>query len=182
MDPFIEATCEAIYSLADVTDGRMLVLFNSYDLLKKAYHLLHELFNDEYLLIAQGISSGSHERLKKNFQNFDRSILLGTHAFWEGLDIPGSDLRCVVMVRLPFDSPNHPIIKEKHDLIKQTGNNPFLKLSLPNAVIRFKQGFGRLIRSETDRGIVFVCDDRLMTKSYRSEERRVGKGSRSRLT
>src|SRR5699024_7729400 len=74
MDPFIEATCEAIYSLADVTDGRMLVLFNSYDLLKKAYHLLHELFNDEYLLIAQGISSGSHERLKKNFQNFDRSI------------------------------------------------------------------------------------------------------------
>lgn len=166
LDPFIEATCEAIFTLADVTNGRMLILFNSYDLLRKAYYLLRELFNDEYVLIAQGISSGSHERLKKNFQSFNRSILLGTNAFWEGLDIPGSDLSCVVMVRLPFDSPNHPVIKQKHDLMIRQGQNPFLSLSLPNAVIRFKQGFGRLIRSQKDRGIILVCDDRLMTKSY----------------
>lgn len=166
MDPFVEAASEAILSLAEITEGRMLILFNSNDLLKKTYHILSEFFNDDYLLIAQGISSGSPERLKKNFQSMERSILLGTHTFWEGLDIPGQDLSCVVIVRLPFDSPSHPVIHQKHQLIKQEGENPFTKLSLPTAVMRFKQGFGRLIRSKTDRGIIFVCDDRLMTKSY----------------
>lgn len=166
LDPFIEATCEAIFTLANAINGRMLILFNSYELLRKAYYLLRDLFDDDYILIAQGISSGSHERLKKNFQSLNRSILLGTNAFWEGLDIPGSDLSCIVMVRLPFDSPNHPVIKQKHELLLQEGQNPFLSLSLPNAVLRFKQGFGRLIRSQSDRGIIFVCDDRLMTKDY----------------
>ena len=166
LDPFIEATCEFIFTMADLTSGRMLILFNSYDMLTKAYFLLRELFDDQYLLIAQGITSGSHERLKKNFQNFERSILLGTNAFWEGLDIPGDDLTAVVIVRLPFDSPNHPVVKQKHDLITADGKNPFSTHSLPNAVIRFKQGFGRLIRSNSDRGIIVVCDDRIMTKSY----------------
>ncbi|MBM7542535.1 ATP-dependent DNA helicase DinG [Amphibacillus cookii] len=166
MDPFIEASCEAIFTLAEITKGRMLILFNSYEMLKKAYYLLKELFNDDYVLIAQGISSGSHERLKKNFQSFNQAILFGTNAFWEGLDIPGSDLTCVVMVRLPFDNPNHPVFKAKYTNLQSSGQNPFLSLSLPNAVIRFKQGFGRLIRSHTDRGIIFICDDRIMTKHY----------------
>ncbi|WP_017472177.1 ATP-dependent DNA helicase DinG [Amphibacillus jilinensis] len=166
MDPFIEASCEAIFTLAEITRGRMLILFNSYDMLKKAYYLLKELFNDDYVLIAQGISSGSHERLKKNFQSFNQAILFGTNAFWEGLDIPGSDLTCVVMVRLPFDNPNHPVFKAKYSDIEASGENPFLSLSLPNAVLRFKQGFGRLIRSHTDKGIIFICDDRIMTKHY----------------
>lgn len=166
LDPFIEAACELIFSMADLTNGRMLVLFNSYDMLRKAYYLLRELLDDQYMIIAQGITSGSHERLKKNFQNFDQSILLGTNAFWEGLDIPGDDLSTVVMVRLPFDSPNHPIIKHKHDLILENKENPFFSYSLPKAVIRFKQGFGRLIRSQSDRGVIVVCDDRLMTKQY----------------
>lgn len=166
LDPFIEATCELIFTMADLTSGRMLILFNSYDMLSKAYFLLRELFDDQYLLIAQGITSGSHERLKKNFQNFERSILLGTNAFWEGLDIPGDDLSAVVIVRLPFDSPNHPVVKQKHELITEAGNNPFSTHSLPSAVIRFKQGFGRLIRSNSDRGIIVVCDDRIMTKTY----------------
>lgn len=166
MDPFIEATCEAIFSLAELTKGRMLILFNAYDMLKKAYALLKNWFNDDYLLIAQGISSGSHERLKKNFQNFDQAILLGTNAFWEGLDIPGKDLACVVIVRLPFDSPNHPVYHLQGEQLKQQGKNPFVRLSLPRAVIRFKQGFGRLIRSQNDQGIIFICDDRIMTKPY----------------
>lgn len=166
MDPFIEATCEAIFSLAEATQGRMLILFTSYDMLNKAYALLREILADDYVLIAQGISSGSRSRLKKNFQSFDQSILLGTNSFWEGIDIPGSDLSCVVIVRLPFESPNHPVFQIKSEQLKKEGKNPFMDLSLPNAVIRFKQGFGRLIRSSTDRGIVFVCDDRLMTAKY----------------
>ncbi|SEN43921.1 ATP-dependent DNA helicase DinG [Amphibacillus marinus] len=166
MDPFIEAACEAIFSLAEVTKGRMLILFNGYEMLKKAYRLLKELLDDDFMVIAQGISSGSHERLKKNFQNFDRALLLGTHAFWEGLDIPGDNLSCVVIVRLPFEAPQHPIVNAKINDLKRQEKNPFTSMSLPNAVIRFKQGFGRLIRSYEDRGIVFVCDDRIVTEQY----------------
>lgn len=168
MDEFIYSTCEAIISLADVTKGRMLVLFTSYDMLRKAYYLLKEILDDnnDLVLIAQGISSGSRSRLKKNFQSFDQSILLGTNSFWEGIDIPGENLSSLVIVRLPFQPPNHPIYEAKANVLKEAGKNPFFELALPSAVIRFKQGFGRLIRSSSDRGIVFVCDVRLMKARY----------------
>ncbi|WP_042223612.1 ATP-dependent DNA helicase DinG [Oceanobacillus manasiensis] len=166
-DEFIYATCEAIYSLAEITSGRMLVLFTSYDMLKKSYYLLKEILDTStYALIAQGISSGSRSRLKKNFQTFDQSILLGTNSFWEGVDIPGDDLSSLVIVRLPFQPPDHPIFEAKSANLKEDGKNAFMELSLPNAVIRFKQGFGRLIRSNTDRGIVFVCDSRIINARY----------------
>lgn len=166
-DDFIYATCEAIFSLAEITSGRMLVLFTSYDMLKKSYYLLKEIMDTStYSLIAQGISSGSRSRLKKNFQTFDQSILLGTNSFWEGVDIPGEDLSSLVIVRLPFQPPDHPIFEAKSANLKENGKNAFMELSLPNAVIRFKQGFGRLIRSNTDRGIVFVCDSRIIQARY----------------
>src|SRR5699024_3505052 len=93
LNDYIYATCGAILSLAEITKGRMLVLFTSYDMLKKSYRLLRELLDTEkYALIAQGISSGSRLRLKKNFQTFDQAILLGTSSFWEGVDIPGKNL------------------------------------------------------------------------------------------
>ncbi len=166
-EDFIYATCEAIYSLASITKGRMLVLFTSYDMLKKTYSALKELIDqEEFILIAQGVSSGSRARLKKNFQAFDQAILFGTSSFWEGVDIPGQDLTSVVIVRLPFQPPDHPVYKAKSDALKESGKNAFMELSLPNAVIRFKQGFGRLIRSSQDRGIVMVCDDRIMKAKY----------------
>jgi ATP-dependent DNA helicase DinG len=166
-DDFIYATCESILSLAEITGGRMLVLFTSYDMLRKSYYLLKEsMENDKFVLIAQGISSGSRERLKKNFQTFDQSILLGTSSFWEGVDIPGDDLSCLVIVRLPFQPPNHPVYEAKSIAMKNNGKNAFYDLSLPNAVIRFKQGFGRLIRSNNDRGIVFICDARIIKARY----------------
>ncbi|WP_164668785.1 ATP-dependent DNA helicase DinG [Virgibacillus doumboii] len=166
-DDFIYSTCEAILSLAKITKGRMLVLFTSYDMLKKSYNLLKETIDiNKYMLIAQGISSGSRSRLKKNFQTFDQAILLGTSSFWEGVDIPGEDLSCLMIVRLPFQPPNHPIYEAKSNYLKDHGKNAFFELSLPNAVIRFKQGFGRLIRSTSDRGIVFVCDARVMKARY----------------
>ncbi|MFG6118429.1 ATP-dependent DNA helicase DinG [Thalassobacillus sp. B23F22_16] len=166
-DDFITATCEAIYSMAQITEGRMLVLFTSYDMLKKTYELLREIIMpEEFMLFAQGVTSGSRERLKKNFQAFDQSILLGTSSFWEGVDIPGDDLSCLMIVRLPFQPPNHPVYQARAERMKKDGKNAFMEQSLPNAVIRFKQGFGRLIRSSTDRGIVFVCDQRLINARY----------------
>ncbi|KGX85530.1 ATP-dependent DNA helicase DinG [Pontibacillus marinus] len=166
-EDFIHATCEAIYSLATITRGRMLVLFTSYDMLKKTYSAMKEFIDqEEFILIAQGVSSGSRSRLKKNFQAFDQAILFGTSSFWEGVDIPGQDLTSVVIVRLPFQPPDHPVYKAKSEALKSQGKNAFMELSLPNAVIRFKQGFGRLIRSSQDRGVVMVCDDRIMKAKY----------------
>ncbi|QTM99630.1 ATP-dependent DNA helicase DinG [Sediminibacillus dalangtanensis] len=166
-EAYILAVCEAVYSLAEVTEGRMLVLFTSYDMLRKAHQVLKELTEEkDFILIAQGISSGSRARLKKNFQAFERSILLGTSSFWEGVDIPGSDLSSLVIVRLPFQPPDHPVYQAKSAQLKEMGKNPFMELALPNAVIRFKQGFGRLIRSSTDRGIVMVCDERIVKARY----------------
>lgn len=166
-DDFIYATSEVILSLAQITDGRMLVLFTSYEMLRKSYEILKEMMQDDhYALIAQGISSGSRTRLKKNFQSFNHAILLGTSSFWEGVDIPGEDLSCLVIVRLPFQPPDHPVHHAKAQFFKNKGKNPFMEYALPNAVIRFKQGFGRLIRSSNDRGIVFICDSRIVKARY----------------
>ena len=154
-------------SLAKVTKGRMLVLFTSYDMLRKSHQILKETMDlDEYMLIAQGISSGSRTRLKKNFQTFERAILLGTSSFWEGVDIPGDDLSCLMIVRLPFQPPNHPVYEAKSAVLKEDGKSAFFELALPHAVLRFKQGFGRLIRSTNDRGIVFICDARVLKARY----------------
>lgn len=168
-DEFLYATCEAILSLADITRGRMLVLFTSYDMLRKSYYLLKEMMAEEYILIAQGITSGSRMRLKKKFQTFEKAILLGTNSFWEGIDIPGESLSSLVIVRLPFQPPNHPVYKAKTELLESNGKNPFFHFALPHAIIRFKQGFGRLIRSKEDRGIIFVCDARLRKSRYGSQ-------------
>ncbi|HLR40899.1 MAG TPA: ATP-dependent DNA helicase DinG [Virgibacillus sp.] len=167
LDDFIYSTCEAILTLAEITKGRMLVLFTSYDMLRRSHSLLKETLDlNKYVLIAQGISSGSRTRLKKNFQTFEQSILLGTSSFWEGVDIPGKDLSCLMIVRLPFQPPDHPIYEARSNHFKNEGKNAFFELALPNAVIKFKQGFGRLIRSASDRGIVFVCDARIIKARY----------------
>lgn len=168
-EEFIFATCDAISSMAEITKGRMLVLFTSYQMLKRCYYLLQEIIDtNEYMVIAQGITSGSRTRLKKNFQSFPKAILLGTSSFWEGVDIPGEDLSSLMIVRLPFQVPNHPVYEAKAEAIKKENKNAFFTLALPEAVIRFKQGFGRLIRSHTDRGVVFVCDSRIVQSSYSS--------------
>ncbi|WP_102027222.1 ATP-dependent DNA helicase DinG [Salirhabdus sp. Marseille-P4669] len=166
-EDYVTAISYAIYELAQITKGRMLVLFTSYQMLKNTHEMLVQFADqDDLVIIAQGISSGSRERLKKNFQTFDRAILLGTSSFWEGIDIPGEDLSAVVIVRLPFEPPNHPVYSAKAKMLKEQNKNPFMELALPNAVIRFKQGFGRLIRSKQDSGIVFVCDARLIQSKY----------------
>nr|WP_302328496.1 ATP-dependent DNA helicase DinG [Salirhabdus salicampi] len=166
-DDYVQAVSYSIYELAKITNGRMLVLFTSYKMLRQSYEMLRQFTDqDDFVIIAQGISSGSRTRLKKNFQSFDQAILLGTSSFWEGVDIPGESLSAVVIVKLPFEPPNHPVYSAKAKHLKTKGKNPFMSLALPNAVIRFKQGFGRLIRTKTDRGIVMVCDQRILKTKY----------------
>ncbi|MDX8046142.1 ATP-dependent DNA helicase DinG [Gracilibacillus sp. S3-1-1] len=166
-DQFIYAVNESIISLAEQTGGRMLVLFTSYDMLRKSYYILKETdLLSEYRIIGQGVTTGSRNRLIKQFQAFDKSILLGTNAYWQGIDIPGNDLACLVIVKLPFQSPQDPVYLRKSEYVKQQGKNPFMELALPQAVLQFKQGFGRLMRKDTDRGMIFVFDDRIMTKKY----------------
>ncbi|MFK9093432.1 ATP-dependent DNA helicase DinG [Bacillus salipaludis] len=167
LDDYVIAITEHIITIAEATKGRMLILFTAYDMLKKTYELIKESgFLNEYVLIAQGITSGSRTRLTRNFQRYDKAILLGTSSFWEGVDIPGEDLSCLVIVRLPFSPPDEPLTEAKCQLIVRQGGNAFNEYSLPEAILRFKQGFGRLIRTEKDRGIMFVFDRRIVTTKY----------------
>jgi ATP-dependent DNA helicase DinG len=164
---YAEAITNHLIAIAQATKGRMLVLFTSYELLRLVYDFIKECgLLEEFMLIAQGISSGSRTRLTKNFQRFDKSILFGTNSFWEGVDIPGEDLSCLVMVRLPFSPPDEPITEAINEYYKELGKSSFSVYALPEAIIRFKQGFGRLIRRSTDRGVVVVFDRRIETTSY----------------
>ncbi|MCH1624716.1 ATP-dependent DNA helicase DinG [Fredinandcohnia quinoae] len=167
IDEYVHSLALQIAEIAIRTNGRMLVLFTSYEMLKSTYEILKKiLILDNFILIAQGISGGSRTKLTKNFQAFDKAILLGTNSFWEGVDIPGDDLSALIMVRLPFAPPNDPVFSTRAKMITEAGGDPFHELSLPEAVIRFKQGVGRLIRSENDKGILFIMDRRITTTSY----------------
>lgn len=167
LNEYVSTIGEQIIKIAQVTKGRMLILFTANDMLKKTYDYMKESgCLEEYAILAQGITNGSRMRLTRNFQRYDKAILLGTNSFWEGIDIPGEDLTCLVIVRLPFSSPEDPLTEAKNEEIKNNGGNPFLENSLPEAVLRFKQGFGRLIRSEEDKGFIIVFDRRIVTTSY----------------
>jgi ATP-dependent DNA helicase DinG len=166
-EEYISTVAHYLAQLAEVTEGKMLVLFTATDMLKKTYHMMKG-FNqmEDFVLLAQGVNSSSRMRLTKHFQQFKKAILFGTTSFWEGIDVPGEDLSCLVMVRLPFAPPDAPISEMKMKVIKQEGGNPFKEYSLPQAIIRFKQGFGRLIRTKEDKGAFIVLDKRITSSYY----------------
>ncbi|MGG3450008.1 ATP-dependent DNA helicase DinG [Domibacillus aminovorans] len=164
---YAAAVANYIIAAAEAAGGRMLVLFTSFDILKKTYDYIRETeLLADYAIIAQSITNGSVTRLTKNFRQYDKSILLGTGAFWEGIDIPGEDLSVLFIVRLPFAPPDDPFVAAKSKQLKEEGKNPFSAYSLPQAVIRFRQGFGRLIRTQSDRGIAVVFDRRIVSSRY----------------
>ncbi|WP_404403464.1 ATP-dependent DNA helicase DinG [Jeotgalibacillus malaysiensis] len=166
-EEYVEWITGHLAVIAEATQGRMLVLFTSHEMLRNTYELIKESQQmEDFILIAQGISAGSRTKLSKNFRKFDKAVLFGTSSFWEGLDIPGEDLSCLVMVRLPFSPPDEPLIKAQWERARSENRNPFQEVSLPKAVLRFRQGFGRLIRHENDRGIFMVFDRRLISASY----------------
>lgn len=164
---FVESLVQSLHDVAIVTRGRMLVLFTSYRMLRQVHELLKDKMQTSGIeVLGQGIDSNNRSKLIHLFQNGSASILLGTSSFWEGIDIPGEALSCLAIVRLPFQPPNQPIVEAKSDHIKKQNGNPFMKLSVPQAVIRFKQGFGRLVRKATDRGIVIIYDTRVIETRY----------------
>lgn len=165
---FVQDIAIKIWRIAELTQKKALVLFTSYDMLKKVYYYVKDLDELSSLnLIGQGVTSGSRTRLLKMFKQAEQAaILFGTSSFWEGIDLPGSELEYLMIVRLPFAPPNQPLNRAQIEQAKQTGKNPFTDLSLPQAVIRFKQGFGRLIRTKQDYGAVFIFDRRIKTTRY----------------
>lgn len=141
--------------------GRTLVLFTSHRLLQEVYHSLRPLMEqNDICLLAQGID-GSRTRLIEELRSSDRTVVFGSNSFWEGVDVPGDSLSCVLMVRLPFWPPTIPVLQARQEKMERAGRSSFAGLALPQAVIRFKQGFGRLIRTRQDRGAVIVMDQRL---------------------
>lgn len=167
LEEYASAVAEGVAQIAERIKGKMLVLFTSYELLRLTAAAMNmDERSGEYVLIAQGVQSGSAAKLTRAFQQFEQAILFGTSNFWEGVDLPGDELSVVVIVRLPFAPPDDPVIAAKSEHIRAKGGNPFYELSLPEAVLRFKQGFGRLIRTKKDKGAVFVLDRRLTSASY----------------
>ncbi|MFB4211388.1 ATP-dependent DNA helicase DinG [Shouchella sp. JSM 1781072] len=165
---FIQDVAIKLWRLTDATHKKSLVLFTSYDMLKQVYQYVKDLDDDHsFTLIGQGITSGSRSRLLKLFkQTSGSSILFGTNSFWEGIDLAGDALEHLIIVRLPFSPPNQPLTRAQINAAKENGENPFTDLSLPQAVIRFRQGFGRLIRTTTDTGNFFIFDRRVVTTRY----------------
>lgn len=167
-DPaYLSALVASLSEAARETGGRMLVLFTSYRMLKQVYDPLKEALQGSGIqVLGQGLDSSNRSKLPRRFRQQPESVLLGTSSFWEGVDIPGDALICLAIVRLPFQPPNHPLQEAKAEMLQESGQNPFMKLSVPQAVIRFKQGFGRLIRTSRDKGIVLIYDTRVIETFY----------------
>ncbi|MCB0076988.1 MAG: DEAD/DEAH box helicase family protein [Anaerolineales bacterium] len=152
----------ALVDLAIATAGRMLVLFTSKSQLNSAYRAISNRLAQEDIVVLAQYLDGSRTQLLRRFQECERAILLGTHSFWEGIDVPGPSLSCVAITRLPFPVPVDPIqVARARDY-----DNAFYDYSLPQAVLRFRQGVGRLIRHRTDRGALALLDTRLANKRY----------------
>ena len=153
---------QGILKLAQATGGRALVLFTSYDQLKRTAQIISPLLARNDIRVYEQGEGASANMLLENFRSDQRAVLLGTRAFWEGVDVPGEALSVLVIVKLPFDVPTDPIIAAR----SETFEDPFNEYSLPEAILRFRQGFGRLIRTQADRGIVAILDRRVLTKRY----------------
>lgn len=164
---YLDMLVRSLAASAQETKGRMLVLFTAYRMLKQVYEPLKELLAEHGIqVLGQGIDSSNRTKLTRRFRQTPESVLLGTSSFWEGVDIPGEALICLAIVRLPFQPPSHPLAEAKAEMLQRQKQNPFMKLSIPQAVIRFKQGFGRLVRSSQDKGIVIIYDTRVIDTFY----------------
>ena len=155
-------TEDTIIRLARVTGGRMLVLFTSYAQLRKTSQAISPALAKLDISVFEQGEGASASALLESFKESDRAVLLGTRAFWEGVDVPGEALSALVIVKLPFDVPSDPIIAARAESFE----NPFAEYNLPEAILRFRQGFGRLIRTQSDRGVVVMLDKRLVSKQY----------------
>jgi len=157
---------ELIPKYLSLTDGHAFVLFTSYQFLNRAVRELTPWLVEQGLAIYCQDNESSRTDLLERFKRQPRGVLFGTDSFWQGVDVPGSALQNVIITKLPFSVPDKPLLQARLEAIEQAGRNSFREYQLPEAVIKFKQGFGRLIRTKDDRGIVVVLDPRIQSKPY----------------
>jgi len=161
---FIQEASQQIAEAVKITQGGAFVLFTSYDMLHKCGNRLEELLGVQFPIFKQG--DLSRHLLLEEYKEAGNGVLLGADSFWEGVDVVGPALRLVIIVKLPFPVPSDPIIEARGEKLKREGKEPFWEDSVPQAVVKFKQGFGRLMRSKEDMGCVLCLDSRLFTRSY----------------
>ncbi len=162
-DPsFAAAFAEEALRLLQATQGRAFLLFTSHAALRRAHEAMRERI--EWPVLVQGETA--RDEMIRRFKQTPHACLFGTHTFWEGVDVMGPALSCVIIDRLPFDPPDDPMLRARCERIEDRGANAFRDYQLPLAVIRLRQGFGRLIRHRSDRGVVAIMDPRLRTKAY----------------
>jgi ATP-dependent DNA helicase DinG len=163
---FEDQAVEAIEKYLKLTGGSAFVLFTSYAMLNRMAEKMGDWFSEHNIRLLQQGTGTHRSELLRQFKEDKTSVLFGTDSFWQGVDVPGEALSNVIIVRLPFAVPNHPLIQGRIEEIRANGGNPFYDFQIPSAVIKFKQGFGRLIRTKTDTGIVVVLDSRIVKKAY----------------
>lgn len=164
-DDFLEKIVDDLTEIIISYGGETMVLFTSYSMLNYCVENMEDRFKKSKIdLLPQGRYSRKY--IINSFKKKSSQVIFGTVSFWEGIDIKGDDLKYLIMMKLPFPVPSEPVAAARKEKMKKRGENPFYNYSLPRAVIRFKQGFGRLIRSKKDKGMITVLDNRLLSRSY----------------
>ncbi|MFQ5873665.1 MAG: helicase C-terminal domain-containing protein [Dehalococcoidia bacterium] len=163
--PYYQKTVERVLTdLCRATKGRTLVLFTSYSQLRATHKAITRPLEEEGIVVLGQSLDGSRRQRLESFKSDQKTVLLGTRSFWEGIDVVGEALSCLAIARLPFSVPTDPIFAAR----SETFEDPFGQYAVPEAILRFRQGFGRLIRSRTDRGVLVILDKRVLTKPYGS--------------
>ena len=164
---YTRAVVEAVLPVIGASDGRAFLLFTSLRAMREAHRLLQEGFGKrgyEFPLLLQ--SEGPRSKLLERFRQLGNAVLVASQSFWEGVDVRGEALSLVMIDRLPFQPPDDPVLAARIDKMNADGHNAFMEYQVPQAVITLKQGAGRLIRDDTDRGVLMICDTRMVTKPY----------------